>query len=141
MSKIVRFVLFGVFLGCATATAPDVRLRLEQLTPMSDFRFAGPVTVQYEITAINDTDAPATLVRVELRTVGPAAYELREPAMPLHLLVPAQSSESVVVTARGVAFGGRPAQRTEPATVRATAYFDGANGAFTRTVTRTLEGQ
>ena len=140
MRAIVRFVLFGFLLGCASASDPDVRLRIEQLTPTSDFRFAGPVTLQYEITAVNDTDAPATLVRLELRTIGPAAYVLREPPMPLHLVVPAKSSASVTVSARGAALGGL-SQSTEPATVRATAYFDGAHGAFTRTVNRTLDLQ
>ena len=140
MRQIVRFVLFALFAGCATSTAPDVSVRIEQLTTFSDLRFAGPINVEYRVAVSNATDAPVTLVRLELRTVGPAAYVLREPAMPLRLAVPAKSSASAVVTARGAALGGN-AQSKEPPTVRATAYFDGAAGAFTRTVNATVGPQ
>ena len=137
MIRFVSIVLI-VLSACAAASGPDLSVQLEQLTPFSDFRFAGPVNVQYRITAVNNSDAPATLVRAELRTVGPAAYVLREPALPLHLTVAAKSSASVVVTARGAALGGQ-AQSREPVVVRATAYFDTPAGAFTRIVNVNVE--
>ena len=127
----------ALFVGCATSSAPDVAVRLEQLTPTSDFRFAGPVSVQFRVTVDNDTESPVTLSRLELRTIGPGAYALREPAMPLHLAVPAKSSASVVVTARGASSGGNPSS-VEPVNVRGTAYFDAPGGGFARVVNATF---
>ncbi len=89
------------------------------------------------MTATNPTDAAVTLSRIDLRTVGPGAYVLRTPAQPMNLRVAAKSSASLVITARGSAAGGHIASE-EPVTVRATAYFDGPDGAFVRVVNETF---
>ncbi|MEK6372562.1 MAG: hypothetical protein AABO58_07680 [Acidobacteriota bacterium] len=120
-----------VAFACATAGAPEVSVHLEQLTTFSDLRFSGPINVEFRVTASNPTDAAVTLSRIELRTVGPGAYVLRAPAQPMNLRVPPRSSSSAVITARGTSLGGNATSR-EPVTVRATAYFDGPDGAFVR---------
>ena len=74
-----------------------------------------------------------TLSRIELRTIGPGAYVIRTPAQPLNLRVLPRSSSTAVVTARATVLGGNAASR-ELVTVRATAYFDGPDGAFVRVV-------
>ena len=137
----MRGAAFAVALLAACASAPDsspVTLHIEQLTPAAEFRFAGPVTVQFRITASNPTSERVTLSRIELRTVGPGAYVLREPSIPLKMTVPPSSSAAVTIAARGEALGGHSTS-VEPVTVRATAYFDGPRGPFTQLLNRTFD--
>lgn len=127
-----------LFAACASSSGPEVWVHLEQLTSNTDFRFGGPVNIRYRVTITNETDAPVTLTRIELRTVGGGgAYVLREPSIPQHLAVGPKSSAGVDVIARGTAIGGNAAA-AEPVTVRAIAYLDGPTGAFTRIVNETF---
>ncbi len=128
----MRGLAFLLLLGCATTSAgPDIAVHLEQLTPSDNFRFAGPVNVEYRVTASNPTAAPVTLTRIDLHTAGPGAYVLRTPTQPLNLHVPANSSASAVINAPATALGGR-ANSVEPVTVRVTAYFEGPGGLLVR---------
>ena len=133
MRRLAPVVLLLALAACATSGAPEVTVGLEQLTSFSDLRFAGPINVEYRVTATNPTDAPVTLTRIDIKTVGPGAYVLRTPTQPVNLTVPAKSSASVTITARGSAAGGN-ANSAEPVTVRATAYFDTPAGPLTRVV-------
>ena len=128
-----------VLAGCASGATQEseVSIHLEQLTPGANFRFAGPVNVEYRVTVSNPTGEPVTLGRIDLRTIGPAAYVLSTPSQPMNLKVPARDSASMVITALGSALGGRNTS-VEPVTVRATAYFDGPKGAFVRVVNETF---
>jgi hypothetical protein len=133
-----RALVVLLAVACATGSDPDVGIHLEQITTFSSLRFAGPVNVEYRVTISNKTDAPVTLTRVDLNTVGQGAYVLREPPLPLRLTVPPKSSVSAAVTARGSALGGR-ATGEEPVTVRMVAYFDGPGGALTRVTNTSFE--
>jgi hypothetical protein len=124
-------LLLALLAACATTpSGPEVRIELEQITSSAEFRFAGPVNVQYRLTAFNPTADPVNFARIELRTVGPGAYVLREPSIPINVKVPPGSTAALTVTARGAASGGQTAS-IEPVTVRAVAYFDGPKGPFT----------
>jgi hypothetical protein len=136
MKGIVLIVL--LLSGCASSpSGPDVSIHLQQLTTYSDLRFGGPVNVDFRVTVYNQTDSDVTLRRIEVRTIGPGPYSLSEPPIPLNLRVAARSTEWGLITARGFAAGGNMTSR-EQSSVRATAYFDGPNGAFIRTVNESL---
>ena len=133
-----RLLLALLLVGCASSAGDQVSVQLQQLGATSDFRFSGPVTIQLRITVSNPTAQPVTLSRIELRTIGPGAYILQEPSIPLHLAVPAGMTASVTVAARGSSLGGN-VQSVEPVTVRATAYFDAPGGAFVRITNTTFD--
>jgi len=126
--------------GCASSAdedpnAPKVSLHLEQVdTGTSTFTFAGPVTLQFVLTASNKTSDPVTLTRIEIRTVSTGVYSISPITTNLNLqLAPGQSQQSMI-SVWGYARGGR-LYSEEPVTVRGTAYLTGPKGAFVKLFT------
>src|SRR5467141_3907940 len=126
--------------GCASSAdedpnAPKITMHLEQVeTGVNTFTFAGPVTVQFVLTATNTTKDPVTLTRLEIRTVSSGAYSISPISTNLNVqLAPGQSQQSMI-SVWGYARGGR-LYSEEPVTIRGTAYLTGPTGAFVRLFT------
>ena len=132
MKQLTIVAAFLLVAACAAVDVPpDVNARLEQIETSGDLRFSGPIYVKYRVWASNFTEEPITLDRVELHTIGPGAYTLNEPALPLKLTIPPKEGASAVVMARGTATGGTMSMN-EPVNVRVTAYFTRGGKSFVR---------
>jgi hypothetical protein len=93
----------------------------------------GPVNVQYQVAVTNPTNEEVTLKRLELRTEGPGAYELRNTGFPMNVKVAAKSAATFTIAAWAQARGGTMAAG-EPVSLFANAYFDSPSGAFVKLV-------
>lgn len=126
--------------GCSSGRqdqTPAVSLHIEQISQNDVLHFAGPINLQYQVLVDNTSDQPLTLRRIELRTLGPGAYSLRNESTPVNLAIPPGASVSRTITAWGYARGGNLAVQ-EPVTLRATAFFEGPTGSFVRMVNENI---
>jgi len=127
-ARIAVAVLFVGLLGFASnsrgADAPKLDVQLRQISMPSDmFYFRGPVNLQYQLTITNPTNAPVTLRRIDLSTMGPGAYTLHTGATPITRVIPPNGTTTSTLSAWGRASGGY-LRSEEPVTVRGVAYFD-----------------
>jgi len=127
-----RLVFALVFLtACASSnprsTGPDVKIELAQLNTANNiFYFAGPISVQYQVSVTNPTNQPITLRRLELQTTSPGAYALRASGN-LNLPVPPNATATTTINAWGRSRGGYLTSG-EPVTMRVTGVFDDGSG-------------
>lgn len=136
-----RCALLAVLLLAACASsdedpnAPKVTVHLQQLDSGGNaFTFAGPVNVQFELTATNTTKDPVTLTRLEVRTVSSGAYTISPTSTNLNMQLGPGQSLTTTIAVWGYARGGNLSSG-EPVTLRGTAYFSGPSGAFVRLFT------
>jgi hypothetical protein len=126
--------------GCATGAdedpnAPKITLHLEQVdSGVNGYMYAGPVTVQFVLTATNTTSDPVTLTRLEVRTISSGAYSISPTSTSLNLQLNPGQTLTTTFSVWGYARGGRMASE-EPVTLRAIAYLSGPKGAFVRLFT------
>lgn len=131
-------LLFVALAACSSGglQTPAVTVHVEQIS-QSELHFGGPVNVQFDVLVTNVSNAPLTLRRIELRTVGSGAYTLRNDSTPLNLTIAPGQTASRTITAAGWARGGNLSSE-EPVTLRAIAYFDGPTGSFVRMVSQNI---
>ena len=134
---VVLLVATSCSSGGAADHSPAVAIHVDQVSAPDVLHFAGPVSMQYEVMVTNSSDQPLTLQRIELRTVGPGAYTLRNESTPVHLAIPPGGEVSKTISAWGYARGGN-LSAAEPVTLRAIAYFDAPGGSFIRMVSATI---
>jgi hypothetical protein len=122
--------------GCASSgdedpNAPKITIHLEQLDNGggNNFTFAGPVNLQYALTATNTTKDLVTLSRIEVRTISSGAYSISPTSTSLNIPISPGQSVSTTIAVWGYARGGRLSSE-EPVTLRGTAYLSGPSGAF-----------
>jgi hypothetical protein len=129
-----------ILAGCASSAdedpnAPKVTVHLQQIDSVgNEFTFAGPVNVQFVLTATNTTKDPVTLTRLEVRTVGSGAYTISPTSTNLNMQLGPGQSVTTTIAVWGYARGGRLSSE-EPVTLRGTAYLSGPSGAFVRLFT------
>jgi len=95
--------------------------------------FAGPVSLQFQVTLTNPTDQTVTLRRLDLRTLGSSSLYLRTSGTPFHIEVKPHASTSTTTAVWGYSRGGMLAE-SEPISLQATAYFDSPSGPFVRMI-------
>ena len=93
------FALFALFTfvlaGCASQqdSGPAVTVHLAPLDTASDlFYFPGPIGLRYAVAVSNPTNAPITLRRLEINTVGTGAYYLRSGSTPMNVKIGANGN-------------------------------------------------
>jgi hypothetical protein len=129
--------------GCASAQqakndddAPQIEL-LQGFTGAETLFFRGPVPLTYQLKIHNPLDVPVTLRRLELRTQGTGAYQLRAEAPNLGKTIPPGGDEVIELYTWGQSRGGF-LSGGEPVTLIGTALFDTPNGAKSRIFTEYL---
>lgn len=128
--------------GCASAPsamksdsgAPQIELA-QQFTGAETLAFRGPVPLNYVLKIKNPLDVPVTLRRLELRTQGSGAYQVRAEAMNLKRTIPPGGEDVIQLYTWGRTRGGF---LTEPVTLVGTAVFDTPKGVKARIFTEYL---
>jgi hypothetical protein len=132
--------------GCASGpaedpNAPNITLHLSPYQDaLNDYRFSGPVNIQFALSMTNTSNQPVTLDRIEIRTVGSGAYTIRPTTTSINVNLGPGESRSMPISVWGYARGGQMSS-TEPVTLRGTAYLRGPAGPFVRLVTEYITPQ
>jgi len=141
MKRATLLALAVCLAACASSQpskGPNVTVELAQLTSANDvFYMRGPVSIQYQLAITNPTSQPLTLTRLDLQTLGPGAYSLRANGTPMNLTVAPNSTSDYTISVWGYSNGGYLTS-SEPVTLRGTAYFKGASGAFMKVFNENL---
>jgi len=136
MRSRVSVVLAIVFAAaCASSgnrsDSPPVTVQVTPLNERSDvYYFSGPIALQFQVAVANPTNETLTLRRLELQTFGSGAFVLRS-SSPMNVTVKPKGTTTVTISVWGRALGGF-LHSNEPVSLRTTAYFDGAHGAFVK---------
>ena len=129
---IVAFVLLAACSSNPKNEGPPIGIDLALVnTPTNILYFAGPVSLQFEVTLTNPTDQTVTLRRLDLRTLGSASLSMRATGTPFHVEVKPHGSTTATMSAWAYSRGGMLAE-SEPISLQATAYFDSPSGPFVR---------
>ena len=144
-TALVPLALAGCLLaGCASAgsavreseDAPQVELA-QAFTGTETLFMRGPVPLTFNLTIHNPLDVPVTLRRVELRTQGTGAYELRAEAPNLDRTIAPAATETIQLYTWGRT-GGGIVSRSSPVSLVGTATFDSPEGSLVRVFTEYL---
>jgi hypothetical protein len=131
-SLITLIVLIMSAIPAMAAKAPAVGVHLVQATsPTDTVYFRGPVTVQYQLTITNPTNAPITLTRMNLQSMGPGAYTLRTGNANVKTVIPANGSTTLQLSAWARARGGF-LRSSEPVNIHGILWFRGPTGNFVK---------
>jgi len=126
------FLLALLIIACASGGKDDspVTVRIANVNVIGDLRFAGPISTRFRVEVTNPSSEPVTLRKVEIHTAGPVAFSIRV-TTPFTRVVGAGETIEVELNGTGTSAGGRLADQ-EPVTLRGTADFDSAHGAFVK---------
>jgi hypothetical protein len=131
-SLITLLALIMGAIPAMAATAPAVGVHLVQTTtPADTVFFRGPVTVEYQLTITNPTNAPITLTRLNLQSMGSGAYTLRTGDAPVKTIIPANGSTTLKLSAWARARGGFM-RSTQPVDIHGVLWFQGPTGNFVK---------
>jgi len=135
----ITLVLLSACASSSQSSGPNVTLHLTAVnSPPDIFYFAGPISLQYQLSVTNPTSEPLTLTRLELRTMGPGAYSIRTQASPMNLKISPNATVTYTISVWGYARGGYLAAE-EPVTLQGTAFFRGtSSGSFVRIFNETI---
>lgn len=127
--------------ACASSNQGDipVEVHAEPIGLASDILFfPGPLSIQFLVTATNETNEAVTLRSIQLRTAGPGAFVLNSGSLSINKTIPPGSTGEFRVFANGRSLGG-DIQSREPVSLRGNAIFSSkSHKSFVRVFTELL---
>jgi outer membrane murein-binding lipoprotein Lpp len=132
--------------GCASSDMSDEKsaasvnvtepvVHLEQLSTVAEAarHVTGGLPIKYRVQVENQASEPITLTRVAVQSIGEGAYTLPNNSQPFKLEVPPQTAKSADFWVPAIVQNDTVYGSNGPVSIRVTAYFDSAKGAFQHT--------